>query len=126
MDNFDDKYKKKNPFSVPEGYFDGLTDRVMKRLEEPKQAPRMILRRSVRLGLSLAAIVTLVLLVLPAVVPRLAERGQLSWRSSENNAQMQEMDGDIFDGQFNPTSDEIIEYLAMEVDGVEWLYAGVY
>lgn len=126
MDNFDDKYKKKNPFSVPEGYFDGLTDRVMKRLEEPKQAPRMILRRSVRLGLSLAAIVTLVLLVLPAVVPRLAERAQLSWRSSENNAQMQEMDGDIFDGQFNPTSDEIIEYLAMEVDGVEWLYAGVY
>lgn len=115
MDNFDGKYKKKNPFSVPDGYFDGLTDRVMKRLEEPKKAPRLILRRSVKLGLSLAAIVTLVLLVLPAVMPQLADRGQL-----------QELDGDIFDSQFNPTSDEIIEYLAMEVDGVEWLYAGVY
>ena len=31
MENFDDKYKKRNPFTVPEGYFEGLTGRIMDR-----------------------------------------------------------------------------------------------
>lgn len=127
MDNFDDKYKKKNPFSVPEGYFDGLTDRVMNHLEEePRKAPRVTLRRVVRLGLSVAAIVSLVLLTIPSMMPRFADQGQLSWSDSENAMQRQEMDEDIFDSQFNPTTEEIIEYLAMEVNEVEWLYAGIY
>lgn len=127
MDNFDDKYRKKNPFSIPQGYFDGLTDRVMNRLEEePKKASRVTLERVVRLGLSAAAIVSLGLLTIPWMMPRLAEQGQLSGSDSENAIQLLEMDEDIFDSQFNPSSEEIIEYLAMEVDGIEWLYAGIY
>lgn len=127
MDNFDDKYRKKNPFSIPQGYFDGLTDRVMNRLEEePKKASRVTLERVARLGLSAAAIVSLGLLTIPWMMPRLAEQGQLSGSDSENAIQLLEMDEDIFDSQFNPSSEEIIEYLAMEVDGIEWLYAGIY
>ena len=34
MENFDDKYKKKNPFTVPEGYFDELTGRITGRIEK--------------------------------------------------------------------------------------------
>ena len=34
MENFDDKYKKKNPFTVPEGYFDELTGRKTERSEK--------------------------------------------------------------------------------------------
>ena len=36
MENFDDKYKKKSPFTVPEGYFDKLTDRVVERVNQEK------------------------------------------------------------------------------------------
>ena len=37
MENFDDKYKKKNPFTVPEGYFDELTGRITGRIEKQKE-----------------------------------------------------------------------------------------
>lgn len=30
----EDKYKEKNPFRMPEGYFEGLTDKVMDKIEE--------------------------------------------------------------------------------------------
>jgi len=33
---------------------------------------------------------------------------------------------DIFDSQFNPTNEEIIEYLASEVDNYEMILAGIY
>lgn len=36
MDNFNDKYKKKNPFTVPEGYFEGLNEQIISRLESRK------------------------------------------------------------------------------------------
>ena len=40
MENFDDKYKKKNPFTVPDGYFDNLTERLMKRVGEEEKAKK--------------------------------------------------------------------------------------
>lgn len=36
------------------------------------------------------------------------------------------MDEDIFDSHFNPTNDEIIEYLVAETDNYEWMIAGIY
>ena len=32
MDNFNKKYEKKNPFSVPDGYFEQLEDRLMEQV----------------------------------------------------------------------------------------------
>ena len=40
MENFDDKYKKKNPFTVPEGYFDELTGRITGRIEKQKEVKK--------------------------------------------------------------------------------------
>ena len=34
MDNLDEKYKSKNPFTVPDRYFDTLGDRVMDRIKD--------------------------------------------------------------------------------------------
>ena len=36
------------------------------------------------------------------------------------------LEDDIFDSEFNPTSDEIIEYLATEIDDYELILANVY
>ena len=32
-----DKYKKKNPFTVPEGYFEGLNEQIISRLEKQEK-----------------------------------------------------------------------------------------
>lgn len=45
---------KKNPFTVPEGYFEQLTEHVMKNLPE-KQAPRKTIFRTLRPWLYAAA-----------------------------------------------------------------------
>lgn len=48
MENFDDKYKKKNPFTVPDGYFDNLTERLMKRVGEEEKAKKKSVMRFFR------------------------------------------------------------------------------
>ncbi|MDR1683103.1 MAG: hypothetical protein LBS25_06925 [Candidatus Symbiothrix sp.] len=41
--NFLDKIGNKNPFTTPEGYFDGLTDRIMSQLPERNvESPKII------------------------------------------------------------------------------------
>ena len=40
MDNLDEKYKSKNPFSVPDRYFDTLGDRVMDRIKDEEGKTR--------------------------------------------------------------------------------------
>ena len=35
------QYKKKNPFTVPEGYFDELTGRITGRIEKQKEVLRI-------------------------------------------------------------------------------------
>ena len=118
MENFDDKYKKKNPFTVPEGYFDELTGRITGRIEKQKEV-----KKSSSLGL--VAIFFLALMVVQILFPG-AKNTDLPDIEGEN-AIVQEMEAeDIFDSQFNPTNEEIIEYLASEVDNYEMILAGIY
>jgi hypothetical protein len=49
----DNKMGKKNPFTVPEGYFDQLTSRVMSQV--PEEKPRMAIVRQLRPVLYAAA-----------------------------------------------------------------------
>lgn len=128
MDNFDVKYKKKNPFTVPEGYFDGLTDQIMQRVEKQKEPRRPRFLQVLRPYMGVAAIFILALLIIQAVMPLVVDKGQLFPRDTVEQVMMtpEEFEEDIFDSHFNPTSDEIIEYLASEVDNYELMYAGVY
>lgn len=128
MDNFDDKYKKKNPFTVPDGYFDGLTEQVMQRVEKQKEPRRPRFLQVLRPYMGAAAIFILALLIVQAVMPLVVDKGQLFPRDTVEQVMMtpDEFEEDIFDSHFNPTSDEIIEYLASEVDNYELMYAGVY
>lgn len=128
MDNFDDKYKKKNPFTVPDGYFDGLTDQIMQRVEKQKEPRRPRFLQVLRPYMGVAAIFILALMIVQAVMPLVVDKGQLFPRDTVEQVMMtpEEIEEDIFDSHFNPTSDEIIEYLASEVDNYELMYAGVY
>lgn len=128
MDNFDDKYKKKNPFTVPDGYFDGLTEQIMQRVEKQKETRRPRFLQVLRPYMGVAAIFILALLIIQAVMPLVVDKGQLFPRDTVEHVMMtpDEFEEDIFDSHFNPTSDEIIEYLASEVDNYELMYAGVY
>lgn len=127
MDNFDDKYQKKNPFNVPEGYFENLTDRIMDRLDEKPQRVRFI--QLVKPYLSLVAIFVIAFVVIQAIFPLLVDKNQMLIKEGEQVSQQKETkveDPAIWDSQFNPTSEEIIEYLATEVDNSELIYAGIY
>lgn len=128
MDNFDDKYKKKNPFAVPDGYFDGLTDQIMNRVEKQKESRKPKFVQIIRPYMGVAAIFVLALMVVQVVLPLAEIKEQRLVRdSTEQLARTPEItETDIFDSQFNPTSEEIIEYLAAEVDNYELMYAGVY
>ncbi|MDE5610846.1 MAG: hypothetical protein K2I90_02365 [Odoribacter sp.] len=116
MENFDDQYKKKNPFAVPDGYFDDLTERVMRRVEEKKARKKVRFSRSYMGWAAVFVGALFVTQVLYAVIA-----GGEPAESVANGAERY-----IFDSHFNPTNDEIIEYLASEVDNYEWMIAGIY
>lgn len=130
MDNFDDKYKKKNPFTVPERYFEGLTDRITVNVEKKQKLPKKQkpgLIRLVKPYMGLAALFLLALLVIQVLFPLVVDKSQFIRSDRGMALQSQEMvNEDIFDSQFNPTTEEIIEYLTLEVDSYDFLYAGNY
>lgn len=128
MENFDDKYKKKNPFTVPEGYFDGLTDQVVKRLEDQKRSKKTKVFRMVRPYLGLVGVFALALLVIQAIFPLITDRSQKLVKENSEVVQSpaETPEEDIFDSQFNPTSEEILEYLVSEVNNYELMYAEIY
>lgn len=126
MENFDDKYKKKNPYTVPEGYFESLDERIMHQMgqQEKRSRKRLVQWKPY---LQVAAAFVIALLVVQFLMPAARDKGQGWLKGRENVVQAQDtVEEDIFDSQFNPTNEEIIEYLASEVDSYEWLYAGVY
>lgn len=128
MENFDDKYKKKNPFRVPEHYFDDLTERVMNRVEEEEKAKKKGFVRFFRPYMGWVAVFVTVLVLAQLLYTVVADRQLLkSGAPTEQVAFVPDSaEEDIFDSHFNPTNDEIIEYLATEVDNYELMIAGIY
>lgn len=124
MDNFDNKYKKKNPFSVPEGYFEQLEDRLMECTESSGKSKNVKFLQVVKPYLGLAAVFIVALLVVQLVLPLVVDKHQVIVKQGDRIAQNQELvEENIFDSQFNPTNEEIIEYLSSEMDSYELLYA---
>lgn len=130
MENKDDKYKKKSPFTVPEGYFDKLTDRIAERVQEEKKPQKVRFIQIVKPYMGLAAIFMLAFLVVQVVFPHFIDPNKMILKEGETVEQTQQAvatDNEIiFDSYFNPTNEEIIEYLTTEVDSYDLIYAGIY
>lgn len=130
MENIDDKYKKKSPFTVPEGYFDKLTDRIAERVQEEKKPQKVRFIQIVKPYMGLAAIFMLAFLVVQVVFPHFIDPNKMILKEGETVEQTQQAvatDNEIiFDSYFNPTNEEIIEYLTTEVDSYDLIYAGIY
>lgn len=130
MENIDDKYKRKSPFTVPEGYFDKLTDRIAERVQEEKKPQKVRFIQIVKPYMGLAAIFMLAFLVVQVVFPHFIDPNKMILKEGETVEQTQQAvatDNEvIFDSYFNPTNEEIIEYLTTEIDSYDLIYAGIY
>ena len=125
MDNLDEKYKSKNPFTVPDRYFDTLGDRVMDRIKDEEGKTRKTsLFQTLNPYLGLAGLFVFVMIVVRLLIPNLVDENRTRLKNGEQaNLAAQTENENIFDSDFNSSREEIIEYLSQEADPIEFLYA---
>ena len=110
MENFDDKYKKEKSVHCTWGVFDELTGRITGRIEKQKEVKKFFSSR-VEALYGLSGYFLSCFNGGSDSISRSEEYWLAGYRGG--NAIVQEMEAeDIFDSQFNPTNEEIIEYLA--------------
>ena len=128
MENFDDRYKRKNPFSVPERYFEQLDKRIERRIEVEKRPQKVPLVTLLKPYVGLVAIFLLALFVVQVVLPHVVDKDRMLARDGKEVTARQENKVETFefDAGFNPTDEEILEYLSTEVSDYELLYADLY
>lgn len=125
MEEFDDKYKKKNPFSVPEDYFDTLEKRITDRITDGEKPQKEKFITMLKPYIGLVAIFLLALFVVQVILPHVVDPAKMLKRDGGEVVTASEAVTEIeeLNTSFNPTSDEIIEYLASEVNDYELLFA---
>lgn len=124
MDNLDEKYKSKNPFTIPEGYFESLGDRVMERVKEEDKPKRVSVLLALKPYLGLAGLFVFAMLFVQFLLPRLVDEDRMLAKKVDQEVTIApEEEENIFDADFNPSREEIIEYLSQEADVTEFLYA---
>lgn len=124
MDNLDEKYRSKNPFSVPDGYFESLEDRVMERVQEVKKPKRPSVLQVLKPYLGFAGLFVFAMVVVQLLLPRLVDEDRMLAKKVEQKAPVEQEEEEwVFDTDFNPSREEIIEYLSQESDVTEFLYA---
>ena len=128
MENFDDRYKRKNPFSVPERYFEQLDKRIERRIEVEKRPQKVPLVTLLKPYVGLVAIFLLALFVVQVVLPHVVDKDRMLAPAGKEVTALQEdkVETFEFDAGFNPTDEEILEYLSTEVSDYELLYADLY
>ncbi len=124
MENFENKYEKKNPFTVPEGYFDRLPEEVMGRVEAERKPRKVTLLNAIKPYLGLAAMFVFAWVMVQLIAPRFVDYDRMLQQQPEEV--LSENGEAELDVDFNPTSDEILEYLADDVHDYELLYADLY
>lgn len=124
MDNLDEKYRSKNPFSVPDGYFESLEDRVMERVQEVKKPKRPSVLQVLKPYLGFAGLFVFAMVVVQLLLPRFVDEDRMLAKKVEQKAPVEQEEEEwVFDTDFNPSREEIIEYLSQESDVTEFLYA---
>lgn len=129
MDNIDDKYRKKNPFSVPEDYFEQLTDRIMEHVQEKEKKQRTSFWLLVKPYMGLVAIFVLALFVVQVLLPHFIDESRMIRKEGSETLLTREEEGNEdlqLDSGFNPTEEEILEYLSTEMSDYELVYAELY
>lgn len=128
MENFDDRYRKKNPFSVPEGYFDQLDKRIGKRIEMEKHPQKVRWITLLKPYIGLVAIFLLALFIVQVILPHVVDKDRMLVKEGQSVTIVKESQTETFefDVGFNPTNEEILEYLSTEVSDYELLYADLY
>jgi len=126
MDEFNPlKNSNKNPFSVPDGYFDTLPDIVMDKIEQQTKSKSRRIGITIRPLLSMAAAFLILFGIWKLVSLALPDKTQISTDATFNDSIMVFesfiTDADIYnysDSAFNSSdtleNTEIIEYLAFE------------
>lgn len=117
---------RQHPFRVPDGYFDTLEDRVMARMksETTKTPRRLTALRVLKPVWGIVAMFVMATIVTQWVAPRLMDPSRMILHPGVPAVQEQ-ADGSVqLDADFNPTREEIIEYLAQEADVTELLLTG--
>jgi len=131
----DEEIKKSNPFKVPDGYFESLTERTMSAIKPDQKKETHELKTPRRLGLrsflAMAAAVA-VFAVLTAVTVRLITGGRDNQQQGEGNGlyadlAVEEIDTYMIESEWNDTempgitegekaisTDAIIDYLMTE------------
>lgn len=74
--------------------------------------------------LGLAGLFAFAMIVMQLLLPNLVDENRMLLKNGEQaNVTAQAEDENIFDADFNPSREEIIEYLSQETDPIEFLYA---
>lgn len=126
MANLETKNEKKNPFGVPDGYFDQLTDGVMNRIRETETEPRIRWKGIVATCAGFAAVFMLAYVVVNTVFPHVIDENRMLAKGAQvksTDVSNETVDLPVFDADYNLSTDDIIEYLALETDCVTLLFA---
>lgn len=123
MEKMDNTYKRKTPFSLPEGYLEGLTDRIVEKVKEEEKPERVKWFVLLKPYAGLAAIFVMALLIVQLVVPRFVDQSRMLQKGGTHTVTAQgeeEAKAEFeFGSEFNPTREEILDYLSAEVQGYE-------
>lgn len=131
MDNLDEKYEKKSPFGTPEGYFESLTDRIAERVKEEEKPQKVHLLRTIKPYLGLAGIFVGILFAVQVILPHFVDQNKMILKNgvTEQVVKVQETTPQVeieFNADFNPSDEEIWEYLFSEMNEYDLIYAGLY
>ncbi len=123
MEKMDDIYNGKSPFSVPEGYLEGLTDRIIEKVKKEEKPAKVMWFALLKPYVGLAAIFVMALLIVQLVVPRFVDQSRMLKKGGAPMVDVQgnkEMEKEFeFGSEFNPTREEILDYLSSEVQNYE-------
>jgi hypothetical protein len=122
MTELKDKLKEKTPFRVPDGYFDNLTDRIIDNVEQEEKKEKIRMLPVMKSFLWMAASFLFIFTLGKLIIPHFADPSQkLSGDVvAQNGVVDTAKEESVFDftGNFEPSVDEIIEYLSEEgIDG---------
>ena len=118
MEDFNEKYVKRNPFTVPSGYFEALEGKIMNGIKREK---KVTVFQMLKPYWGLVGVFVFAFVMIHKVLPRFAKDKEILMEQKGHFVDAVENDF-LFDADFNPTKEELVEYLAQEVNIAEFLF----
>ncbi|GHU60742.1 hypothetical protein FACS1894121_1320 [Bacteroidia bacterium] len=127
MEHIDEKQEKRLPFAVPTGYFEGLEDKIQEKIIQHQAPQKKRIMSLISPYLGLAAAFVLLFSLIQVMLPLFVDTNNVWQEKTMETADVQvsEEDAVKLDFTFDPSSEEIYEYLAVEMKDFYQLYAGL-